>query len=276
MNHLNSRLTNWVNFIDLDEDQLKQLAEEMAQFGLVNAALYKSITVEKNPVQEMEVDNSYVLKDDLKQLFTLDSTVAQDFVVLDICKDIYEKDVVCSVDDAVNVFLSTTGQSKSREWFKARKNRISASRAHSIVNARKKETCLKYFFESSFDSENLRYGRETEPIAKTAYQNLTLNEVIESGLVIKSQKPWLCASPDAIVKDRSGELIILEIKCPSSCKNKPIRVPYISDNDLKKSHPYYTQVQVQMFCCNLKQAHFFVFSDLDFKLITVKRDDDFL
>jgi putative phage-type endonuclease len=115
-----------------------------------------------------------------------------------------------------------------------------------------------------------------EPKAKEKYKSLTLSEVIESGLVVKTGQPWLCATPDGIVKDKNGDICILEIKCPSSCLDKNINVPYIVNNELKKSHQYYTQVQLQMYCCNLKKAHFFVYSNCDHKLLTVERDEAFL
>ena len=92
----------------------------------------------------------------------------------------------------------------------------------------------------------------------------------------ESQKPWLCASPDAIIKTTLGELIVLEIKCPSSCAGQSISVPYLINDQLKKSHQYYTQIQIQLFCCNLKSAQLFVYSDIDFKLINILRDDEFL
>ena len=257
-------------------EALSKLASEMERFGLKNSALCKSITADKQQTISMDVEPE-LLRSDLVTLFDQGDIISGTTPELATdCQKKYEENIVCSPEVATSIFLNTTRQSRCKEWFSARKMRISASRGHLIGNARKKETCLKYFFESSFESANLRYGREMEPKAKEKYKSLTLSEVIDSGLVVKTGQPWLCATPDGIVKDENGDILILEIKCPSSCLDKNINVPYIVNNELKKSHQYYTQVQLQMYCCNLKKAHFFVYSNCDYKLLTVERDEAFL
>ncbi len=95
-------------------------------------------------------------------------------------------------------------------------------------------------------------------------------------MFVKSDHSFICASPDGISITDSGQLYVLEIKCPSSCKGKKISVPYLEDGELKKSHAYYTQVQLQLFCCNLDVAHFFVYSDVDYQLLEIHRDNDYL
>ena len=235
-----------------------------------------NIPIEKSDDEPMEVAAN-VLQNILKPIFDeLQIYLPTEHKVNDLTKHFYDKNVVCSNETARQIFNATTQQSSSDEWHSERKFRISASKAHQISNARKKDTCLNYFFERPFDSWSVRYGKETESIAKDKYKCITKNEIIESGLVISVQKPWLCASPDGIVKTTLGELIVLEIKCPSSCAGQTISVPYISNDQLKKSHQYYTQIQIQLFCCNLKSAQLFVYSDIDFKLINVVRDDDYL
>jgi hypothetical protein len=69
---------------------------------------------------------------------------------------------------------------------------------------------------------------------------------------------------------------LLEIKCPSSCKDLPINVEYIKDDELKKSHPYYTQIQLTMFVCNAEEAAFFVYSSVDQKCLRVPFDQAFV
>ena len=112
-----------------------------------------------------------------------------------------------------------------------------------------------------------------EKTALENYSTLTGNKVIESGLIVKPNQTWLCSSPDGLIKDHK---ICLEIKCPSSCENIDISVDYIRYNNLVKSHPYFTQVQLQMYTSNSDSCHFFVFSEKDFILINVPRDNEFL
>ena len=118
-----------------------------------------------------------------------------------------------------------------------------------------------------------------EPIALEKYKQITQNQVFESGMIVRCDMCYLGASPDGLVKC-GEEWLILEIKCPSSCKDKEIVVEYLEigsrkGQQLKKSHPYYTQCQVLMYVCKVKKTHFFVFSSADYKLITVDYDHDF-
>ncbi len=115
-----------------------------------------------------------------------------------------------------------------------------------------------------------------EPLARNAYEIATKNKVLSSGLFIKPCQPWICGTPDGIVQDSDGNMMVLEIKCPISCQRKKINVPWLSDAGLKESHPYYCQIQMQLYCCNLDKAHFFVFSENDFVLIEIMRNDTFV
>jgi hypothetical protein len=114
-----------------------------------------------------------------------------------------------------------------------------------------------------------------EPKAKEEYSNAHSVVVCESGLVISRHFPWLCASPDGLVVSPSGELIVLEIKCPTSGQIGPINVKYIKDEKLTKSHVYYAQVQIQLFACDAKVAHFYVYGNFDSKMLIIERDDEF-
>ncbi|KAG0444355.1 hypothetical protein HPB47_013888 [Ixodes persulcatus] len=96
----------------------------------------------------------------------------------------------------------------------------------------------------------------------------------------------LGSSPGGLVQ-AGDDNILLEIKCPYRYCDKPIcdkegnlSVDYLHFVNgkllLKESHSYYTQVQVSLYVLNLTACHFFVYSPLQVKNITVKRDDNFL
>ncbi len=112
-----------------------------------------------------------------------------------------------------------------------------------------------------------------EATARESYTKMTGNIVIESGLIIKANQSWLCSSPDGLIKDQK---VCLVIKCPSSCGNATISVDYVKDSKLIQTHPYFTQVQLQMYTSNSDVCHFFVFSQKNHILINVPRDDEFL
>ena len=91
-------------------------------------------------------------------------------------------------------------------------------------------------------------------------------------LVVHQKQPWLAGSPDGISLSQDGTVRILEIKCPESCEDKEITMDYLitSQNGellLKRSSPYFAQIQINMLVTNLKLAHFFVWSSVDYKLL---------
>ena len=153
-----------------------------------------------------------------------------------------------------------------RNWHKERKKRITASKAHKIYRARSEETVFKYFFEESCTHPNLLYGRKMEPRAKDKIKTILDVDIFEIGLVAKYGQPWLAASPDGLLVFRNGEQAQLQIKCPISCSDSKISVPYLEISNLKKGHPYYTQIQIQLYCCEVKIAVLFIYSENDYKI----------
>jgi hypothetical protein len=119
----------------------------------------------------------------------------------------------------------------------------------------------------------LAYVTDIENTAKEHSSQVTGNSVFDSGLVLKHSQSWLCASPDGSLEDAKT---CIEIKCPSSCENSKISVNYLKNRTLSPSHPYFTQVQLQMYVSNAKLCHFFVFSEADFVLIEVLHNDNYL
>jgi len=192
--------------------------------------------------------------------------------------EFFEKNVLCSVEKAKFIFTNTTTQSASKDWFSERSVRISASVAHRFAHARTNETCVNYFRQKPFTCAAVEYGTATEPVALESYAKLTGVKIFPSGLVVSTKNPWLCGTPDGLFALENGEGIgVLEIKCPYSCRDKPeIDVPYVNCGQLKVNHQYYTQVQLQMYLCNAKLAHFFVFSPSDSRLIKIDRNDVFI
>jgi len=68
---------------------------------------------------------------------------------------------------------------------------------------------------------------------------------------------------------------VLEIKCPISCKNKPIiengtpNLKYIQIDqngkpELKKSSMYFTQRQMLIHCTGLNSCILFIYNNIDF------------
>ncbi len=188
----------------------------------------------------------------------------------------YETNVQQSAKDPVAIFRETQGQSANSKWFFHRKFRVTASVARKIAKGRRKESRIKYFLENIQPTKSMAYGLKMEPAAREQFKILFNKNVLSCGLVVNPSIPWLGASPDGIIQEEDGSVSILEIKCPSSCEDDQISVDYIVNGSLKKSHTYYTQVQVTMLLCHAKVCHFFVFSMADHVHLEVEFDEDFV
>ncbi len=178
--------------------------------------------------------------------------------------------------DPIAIFKETLGQSSNALWYLHRKYRVTASVARKIAKGRRKELRVKYFLENLRPTRGMIYGKDMEPVAREQYKVLFKKEVHEAGLIVNQTVPWIAASVDGLIFEDDGSVTVLEIKCPSSCQDDQIDVDYIVNGSLKKSHQYYTQVQVQMLLCHSKKCHFFVFSMADHVLVEVPFDQEFI
>ncbi len=121
----------------------------------------------------------------------------------------------------------------------------------------------------------MNYGTAMEPIAREQYKVLYRKEVVETGLVVNKDLPWLGSSPDGVVFEEDGSTTVLEIKCPSSCEDDQINVNYIVNGKLKTSDKYYAQCQINMLLCKAEMCDLFIFSMADHLLVQVPFDKDF-
>lgn len=116
---------------------------------------------------------------------------------------------------------------------------------------------------------------------------VSLRSLFQVGLVVLPEQPWLCCSPDGLVR-LDNEIVLIEIKCSFKYKDTPFidyaerrtKLQYlIFVNDeitLRRTHPYYTQIQVQLYILNLQRALLFVYSPKQSVIVSVKRDEVFL
>lgn len=136
----------------------------------------------------------------------------------------------------------------------------------------------------------MKYGVENETKAREEYKKLCNVCVQQLGVLISKNQPWLCASVDGIVCKENNVIKIVEIKCPSSCRDKSVvdwdlkksNVSYLQLNNstvlLRSSSVYYTQCQVQMYVCGLNVCDLFIYSPVPNGCvnITVVRNEEFL
>ncbi|XP_048362702.1 translation initiation factor IF-2-like [Sphaerodactylus townsendi] len=205
--------------------------------------------------------------------------------------------------DVAEIESKTRGQRTNPEWYKWRENRITASMAPKIANSnfangRSSEVPQSYLknvvnSRSGVVTPAMSWGLQNEKKAIQAYKEIKSSKsnkpltVDDCGLYIDKEKSWLAASPDGIVREaRTGkQLAVLEVKCPykhrdktvtDACKDKNFCLEKEGDSYmLKKSHPYYTQVQCQMGVTGLKKADFVVHTNKETAVAPVDFDPVF-
>ena len=141
----------------------------------------------------------------------------------------------------------------------------------------------------SSNLSNLKYGREMEKRSKGSYHTLiepyhSNFAITKTDLHINADYPHLGASPDWIIEfDFCGKGLV-EIKCPrkystglKGWKNDK-KFAIDSSKSVKKDHPYFEQMQGQMFPFGVRFWNFFVWTPVenDYLLFRIERDEHFI
>lgn len=208
--------------------------------------------------------------------------------------EFYNEKILMSENELIKLCCDTVDQSECHEWVAARKIRISASKSVHTINSLKKKTVgslvCDMLYPKKFTSPSVQYGINQENNSRKEYEKIYKCQVIQIGLLVKKDQPWLCCSPDGIVCTDYCITKIVEFKCPYTCAKKPIfddesqtcNVSYLyyenNEIQLKESHMYYTQCQLLMYVCGLTVYDFFVFTPVSNGscCIEVHRDENFL
>lgn len=167
---------------------------------------------------------------------------------------------------------ATREQRKSKIWLAVRRERITASIAHRVAFAKDAETQLNLKKEimegrNTNVTTAIRYGIEKEPTAFRKYgDGLPRGSILrQSGFWISLEQYWMGATPDGVVVSNRGKCLgIVEIKCPFTLKNgdrTSVKSPSFLDVNwnLKESHQYYTQVQMQLHATKAPWCDFVVY-----------------
>ncbi|XP_063963770.1 uncharacterized protein LOC129270480 [Lytechinus pictus] len=189
---------------------------------------------------------------------------------------------------------STQAQSSSLIWHDQRAGRITGSTAHqalrtSLVNPAPsliKKICIPH--PEPINAPALIWGREHELRAIQTYTTLFEEDhfddmVTRAGFIIFKDHPFLGASPDGKVSCTCCGKGIVEVKCPYRHRMQTVQEA-LADKDfcldaeltLKKSHSYYTQIQLQIAACNVEYCDFVVWTPRSIHVDRVAKDNDFI
>ena len=155
----------------------------------------------------------------------------------------------------------TEDQSESDLWHNLRKIRITGSSFKDFATNPEKMAAAQWTKKPDISHLNaIKWGKENEDTGRRAYEQKTGNIVTCCGLFISKKNPLFAASPDGIVQNRG---VMIEIKCPHSLKDCDLESEVTCaflDKDLllRRSHGYYYQIQLGMYCTGLKKTDFVV------------------
>lgn len=151
----------------------------------------------------------------------------------------------------------------SEEWYAARLGKVTASRIADLMATTRSgygASRANYMAEliverltgapaERFENAAMRWGTETEPHARAAYEFLTGAEVVEVGLVGHPSIQMAGASPDGLVGDDG----MVEFKCPNTATHiQTLLTKTVSGKHIK-------QMQFQMDCADRKWNDFVSF-----------------
>jgi len=156
-------------------------------------------------------------------------------------------------------------EQRSSAWFEARIGKVTASRVADVIaktktgystsrdNYMAQLICERLTGQQgeSFTNAAMTHGVETEPLARSAYENSRSLLVKEVGFINHPRIEMSGASPDGLVGDDG----LVEIKCPNTATH--------IDTLLLQKVPtkYITQMQWQMLCCERKWCDFVSFDN---------------
>jgi putative phage-type endonuclease len=156
-------------------------------------------------------------------------------------------------------------EQQTNEWFTARLGKVTASRVADVIaktktgySASRDNYMAQLICErltgqkgESFTNAAMEHGTQTEPLARSAYENARSLLVKEIGFINHPRIEMSGASPDGLVADDG----LVEIKCPNTATH--------IDTLLSGKVPtkYITQMQWQMLCCQRKWCDFCSFDN---------------
>jgi len=156
-------------------------------------------------------------------------------------------------------------EQQTNEWFTARLGKVTASRVADVIaktktgySASRDNYMAQLICErltgqkgESFTNAAMEWGTQTEPLARSAYENARSLLVKEVGFINHPRIEMSGASPDGLVCEDG----LVEIKCPNTATH--------IDTLLSGKVPtkYFTQMQWQMLCCQRKWCDFVSFDN---------------
>uniref|UniRef100_A0A3Q3ANK9 YqaJ viral recombinase domain-containing protein n=1 Tax=Kryptolebias marmoratus TaxID=37003 RepID=A0A3Q3ANK9_KRYMA len=207
------------------------------------------------------------------------------------------KDVAAVTDEQAEAIEKHTRlQHKCSAWYECRAGQITSSTMHAVFATsleRPALTVVKQVWNpgNTVSTVQTKWGVNHEGDAQKAYIKIRArhkNQKVKScGFIINTDFPELGASPDGLTTCDCCGNGCLEIKCPykyrTSCIQQAVDANdknfflQLSGNELhlKKHHPYYTQVQTEIFVTKSNHCDLVVCTEKDMAIVRVFPDQEF-
>ena len=150
-----------------------------------------------------------------------------------------------------SLLTRTQWAQRTPEWYEIRRSLLTASDVASVLGIKpyasykgdiRADTLKKKLENKPFGNMFTAHGQKYEDEARDMMASVLGETVLDFGLLLHPDHPWLAASPDGVTL--SGKCV--EIKCPLKREIVPGHIP----------HHYVSQVQVQMSVCDLNETIF--------------------
>ena len=289
---VSSEVTEFIDTPSPSEDELKMFYDDLAQSKTKPAIL----SIISGYAEKYKVDQN-VLSLPLSSLFQSDCLQMPYTDLLVKCEDVFQQ-LMITEQQCKNIEASTRTQAHSKLWFRFRAGRVTASKFKAACHtdlSQPSPSLVKsicYTENCRFTTTATQWGCDHEKTARKEYleqqQHVHVDLTVEDkGLVISHQYPYLGASPDGYVECACCGPRVLEIKCPFSCRDKPL-LEATSDNSfclevspegtyiLKPKHSYYYQVQLQMKLCNVAYCDFVVWKEEELVILRIDFEENFV
>ena len=155
-----------------------------------------------------------------------------------------------NLNNRVNHLIENSIQAQTDMWFTKRASMISATDFSVILGLGHGKTQndllqKKLYNTRTTDTVHTLHGKKFEPVAIEILEKRKNIQIKEIGFTISEKTPFLGATPDGITIE-DGKIKLIEIKCPLTRQIDGC-VPY----------GYYTQIQLQLYVCDVQECLFF-------------------
>lgn len=206
-------------------------------------------------------------------------------------RNYYNENIRVNLDQCVQIALQAS--QGGDQWHQERKKRITGSKAFPLSTYWRNsnpnwEQKYNQIYHSTFrGNEDTIHGLMCEDLGREKYQEKENVKLMQTGLLIRPEIPWLGFSPDGLVLKNGVVTVVYEQKSPKEGKKltaeelHPMGAlkKYLDESGkMRKKNDHYGQVQIAMFLLGVEEAHYVNYSlkdDNNFK-VPVKYDPDFV